>query len=62
MTSVVGDRLRLVVKVLGSLVADEVGQATRLRRRARRDTRPPAEDSDSAAGGDGTPGRAAQRP
>lgn len=35
MASVVGDRLRLVVKVLGSLVADEVGQAARLRRRTR---------------------------
>lgn len=35
MASVVGDRLRLVVKVLGSLVADEVGQATRLRRSTR---------------------------
>ncbi|MEU9559083.1 ABC1 kinase family protein [Streptomyces fumanus] len=40
MPSAVGDRLRLVVKVLGSLVADEVGQATRVRRR-RREAGPP---------------------
>ncbi|MFI5859010.1 ABC1 kinase family protein [Streptomyces parvulus] len=55
MTSVVGDRLRLVVKVLGSLVADEVGQATRLRRRGRRDARPPAEASDASAGSGADP-------
>lgn len=50
MTSVVGDRLRLVVRVLGSLVADEVGQATRLRRRTKRDTRSPAEGLVGSAG------------
>ncbi|CAL9383124.1 ABC1 kinase family protein [Streptomyces sp. enrichment culture] len=50
MTSVVGDRLRLVVRVLGSLVADEVGQATRLRRRTKRDMRSPAEGLDGSAG------------
>lgn len=50
MASVVGDRLRLVVKVLGSLVADEVGQATRLRRSARRDEWSPAEAADASAG------------
>jgi ubiquinone biosynthesis protein len=47
MPSAVGDRLRLVVKVLGSLVADEVGQATRSRRR-KRDLGPP--DAADAAG------------
>ncbi|MFE0892455.1 ABC1 kinase family protein [Streptomyces rochei] len=50
MTTVVGDRLRLVVKVLGSLVADEVGRATRLRRRTGRDTGHPAEDIAASAG------------
>ncbi|MGP2440271.1 ABC1 kinase family protein [Streptomyces sp. JW3] len=49
MPSAVGDRLRLVVKVLGSLVADEVGQATRLRRR-KRDTRPPVASAESPHG------------
>ena len=52
MASVVGDRLRLVVKVLGSLVADEVGLATRLRGRTKRDSRSPAEDADASAGSD----------
>ncbi len=50
MTTVVGERLRLVVKVLGSLVADEVGRATRLRRRTGRDTGHPAEDIAASAG------------
>ncbi|MFB8777890.1 ABC1 kinase family protein [Streptomyces broussonetiae] len=50
MASVVGDRLRLVVKVLGSLVADEVGQATRLRRNAKRDGASPAEADEAPAG------------
>ncbi|MEV2211859.1 AarF/UbiB family protein [Streptomyces sp. NPDC050997] len=50
MASVVGDRLRLVVKVLGSLVADEVGQATRLRRHAKRGTWAPAEAAEVSAG------------
>ncbi|GGS49117.1 AarF/UbiB family protein [Streptomyces griseoviridis] len=44
MPSAVGDRLRLVVKVLGSLVADEVGQAIRLRRRKRDTPLPAASD------------------
>ncbi|MFF0162572.1 ABC1 kinase family protein [Streptomyces sp. NPDC005263] len=50
MASVVGDRLRLVVKVLGSLVADEVGQATRLRRQTKRGAWAPAEAADVSAG------------
>ncbi|WP_030266131.1 ABC1 kinase family protein [Streptomyces violens] len=50
MASVVGDRLRLVVKVLGNLVADEVGQATRRRRRSKRDERSPAEADAASAG------------
>ncbi|GAA4815837.1 ABC1 kinase family protein [Streptomyces ziwulingensis] len=49
MPSAVGDRLRLVVKVLGSLVADEVGQATRARRR-KRDTGPPVVSADPLEG------------
>ncbi|WP_320775348.1 ABC1 kinase family protein [Streptomyces sp. CRN 30] len=47
MPSAVGDRLRLVVKVLGSLVADEVGQATGLRRR-RRDAWPTAASAEAS--------------
>ncbi|MEG3628049.1 ABC1 kinase family protein [Streptomyces poriticola] len=50
MPSVVGDRLRLVVRVLGSLVADEVGQATRLGRRRKRDSWPPAESAEPPSG------------
>ncbi|MEV0598669.1 AarF/UbiB family protein [Streptomyces sp. NPDC050315] len=50
MASVVGDRLRLVVKVLGNLVADEVGQATRRRRRSKRDEHSPAEADTASAG------------
>ncbi|HET9383467.1 MAG TPA: AarF/UbiB family protein [Streptomyces sp.] len=50
MASVVGDRLRLVVRVLGSLVADEVGQATRLRRRSRQGAGSPAEAAEATAG------------
>ncbi len=50
MASVVRDRLRLVVKVLGSLVADEVGRTTRERRRRGRDDRPPAEVEEASAG------------
>ncbi|NUT28391.1 MAG: AarF/ABC1/UbiB kinase family protein, partial [Streptomyces sp.] len=53
MTSVVGDRLRLVVKVLGSLVVDEVGQATRLRRRTRQGQAGPA-GTGAGAGSAGT--------
>ncbi|MEV5547510.1 AarF/UbiB family protein [Streptomyces sp. NPDC052309] len=56
MASVVGDRLRLVVKVLGGLVVDEVGQATRLRRRAKQDGWPPAEAGDASAGAPAEPG------
>ncbi|MDH6623271.1 ubiquinone biosynthesis protein [Streptomyces sp. LBL] len=50
MVSVVGDRLRLVVKVLGSLVADEVGRATRLRRHTRRSEWAPGEAAEASAG------------
>jgi ubiquinone biosynthesis protein len=52
LASVVGDRLRLVVKVLGSLVADEVGHSSRERRRFRRDDRSPAEPDTGSAGAD----------
>ncbi|MFE2683677.1 AarF/UbiB family protein, partial [Streptomyces mirabilis] len=52
MGAMLGSRLRLVVKVLGSLVADEVGQVTRERRRSRQDSNSPAEGEASA--GDGT--------
>nr|WP_202447885.1 AarF/UbiB family protein [Streptomyces sp. SID5468] len=44
--------MRVVVKVLGSLVSDEVGQVTRERRRAKRDDRAPAEAEEAAAGAD----------
>ena len=52
MVAMVGDRLRLVVKVLGSLVADEVGHATRERRRSKKDDRFPAEAEAASAGAD----------
>jgi ubiquinone biosynthesis protein len=46
-----GNRLRLVVKVLGSLVADEVGQFARVRRRSARDPVSPSPDEPSAGDG-----------
>lgn len=51
MGAMLGSRLRLVVKVLGSLVADEVGQVTRERRRSRQDPDSPAEGEASAGDG-----------
>ena len=50
MRALVGDRLRLVVKVLGSLIADEVGHTARERGRSRRDGRSPAEAEEASAG------------
>ncbi|AWW40842.1 ATP/GTP-binding protein [Streptomyces sp. AS58] len=61
MASVVGDRLRLVVKVLGSLVVDEVEQTARLRRRSKRDEPPPAEAAQASAGAEQRRARAVRR-
>lgn len=50
MRTLIGDRLRLVVKVLGSLIADEVGHTARERGRSKGNGRSPAEEEESAAG------------
>ncbi|MFJ8314096.1 ABC1 kinase family protein [Streptomyces sp. NPDC094147] len=50
MRTLIGDRLRLVVKVLGSLIADEVGHTAREHGRSKGNGRSPAEEEESAAG------------
>ncbi|WP_369250814.1 ABC1 kinase family protein [Streptomyces sp. R41] len=60
MSALLGSRLRLVVKVLGSLVADEVGRMTRERRRTGRGPLSPAE-AEASAGDGGAAGEGARR-
>ncbi len=55
MGAMLGSGLRLVVKVLGSLVADEVGQVTRERRRSRQDPNSSAEGKACPPGTGPTP-------